>query len=144
MQELIGNIVKKVLIGEGEHVLAFITDNGEYIYETGADCCSETWFADIFGTNTLVGNKVLSVEEISINVLDEYNSDDGRCRQYYDKVYGYKIATTKGYCDVIFRNSSNRYYEYYGGWIEKLYRPTNYLTTHGHNFTEITEDWSAQ
>ena len=140
MKELVGNTVKKVLINEGEHVLAFITDNEEYIYEAGADCCSETWFADILGTNILIGNEVLSVEEISIDVLDDYNAEDGRCRQDYDKVYGYKITTTKGYCDVIFRNSSNGYY---GGWIEKLGRPTNYVTTCGYNFIEITEDWSA-
>jgi len=140
MKELVSNTVKKVLISEGESVLAFITDNEEYIYETEEECCSNTWFADVLGTNFLIGNKVLSVEEISINVLDEYNINDGRCRQEYDQVYGYKITTTKGYCDVIFRNSSNGSY---GGWIKKLESPTNYLTTCGYNFIEITEDWSA-
>lgn len=140
MKELVSNTVKKVLISEGEQVLAFITDNEEYIYEVREECCSNTWFADILGTNILIGNEVLSVEEIPINVLDEYNVNDGRCRQDYDQVYGYKITTTKGYCDVIFRNSSNGSY---GGSIEKLESPTNYLTTCGYNFIEITEDWSA-
>ena len=63
-----------------------------------------------------------------------YNVDDGRCRQEYDAAYGWKIATNKGYADIVFRNSSNGYY---GGEINLMQTPSVAATI------AISDDWQA-
>jgi len=47
MKELVGKTVKELYVNEDQSLLKFVTDQGEVIYQTEADCCSETWFADI-------------------------------------------------------------------------------------------------
>lgn len=73
------------------------------------DCCSQSWFADLVGVEALLGATVLDVEQISMDHFG-YDVEDGRGRQECDPAYGFKILTTKGWCDVVFRNSSNGYY----------------------------------
>jgi hypothetical protein len=75
------------------------------VYETEADCCSETWWADVTGFDALVGGTVLSAEEIALP-----EPEDDRGRQEYDQAYGLKVTTNKGVCDMVYRNSSNGYY----------------------------------
>lgn len=131
MKELIGKKILGLRISEDQTELAFDTDQGEIAYQTYGDCCSETWFADITGVNALIGGTVSVAEEVD---MDGYNVDDGRCRQDYDSAYGWKIATNKGYADIVFRNSSNGYY---GGWIDLMLNPSSYSTI------AITDDWQA-
>jgi hypothetical protein len=97
------------------------------------DCCSESWFADVAGVDALIDREVTAVEEIPLP--DWVNVDDGRGRQEEDKAYGYRITTTHGYCDVVFRNSSNGYY---GGWMTITEEASS--TEEG---VEIREDWHA-
>lgn len=133
MKELVGKRVKALYIDECESTLAFATDAGIVSYETYGDCCSQTWFADIVGVNALIGGVVSSVEDMD---LGGYNVDDGRCRQEYDSVYGYKIITDKGYVDIVFRNSSNGYY---GGSCDYTHRLPDLA-----NMKPITDDWRAE
>lgn len=131
MKELMGKTIEAIFVGEGEHEITFKTDTGYLTYIADGDCCSETWFADILGVSALIGGTVTSVEEAEI----VHDDDGSRTRQEYDKVYGFKITTNKGYADIAFRNSSNGYY---GGWIDGV--------THdapSTNAQPITEDWSA-
>lgn len=107
MKELIGKKVTGLRINDDQAILAFDTDQGVVAYETWASCCSETWFADITGVNALLGG---TVREATYVNMDDYNVDDGRCRQYLDEAYGVKLTTDKGYADIVFRNSSNGYY----------------------------------
>lgn len=130
MNELINKIIRKIeLDSENQHYLRFTTNEGIFIYETEGDCCSESWFADIIGVQNLLNSKIISVELVEREAIDNdsgytryapknYNVNDGRGRQDYDSVYAYKFITNKGYSDIIFRNSSNGYY---GGWL-------NYIT----------------
>lgn len=131
MKELIGKTVNKLTINDGETILAFCTSEGVIAYETWGDCCSDTWFSDITGVDALLGAVVVNTEELNV---DGYNTEDGRCRQDYDKVYGHKLITNKGWVDIVFRNSSNGYY---GGSIELLTRKLK------DDMKEITEDWTA-
>lgn len=81
------------------------------IYICEGDCCSETWFADIIGVQSLLQQEVIDVAEMSTEKsLSNYNINDGRGRQEYDEVYGYRLMTRLGTCDFVFRNSSNGYY----------------------------------
>lgn len=108
MKQLIGTKIEKIeLSKDGQYYLQFTTDKGIRLFGTEGDCCSESWFADIIGTNNLLGATVAAVEEVE---MPNYNTEDGRCRQEVDSVYGYKLTTSKGYADIIFRNSSNGYY----------------------------------
>lgn len=131
MNELIGKKILSVSISHDEHILAFTTNQGVIAYEAEGDCCSESWFADITGVNALIGATVQSVDEVD---LENYDVEDGRSRQEYDQVYGFKLITDKGYADIVFRNSSNGYY---GGQISLYDDPL-------HDYMlEITSDWSS-
>jgi len=135
MDELIGKIVTKISVADQgteypEGVLIFETDSGKMHYVTDADCCSETWFADITGVDALLGVVVKDAVRID---LDE--PKDGRTRQEEDQAYGVKITTERGVCDIVYRNSSNGYY---GGGCS-LAVDYNGAT----NVREITDDWSA-
>lgn len=130
MQELMGHTIRHIYVNGDQHILVFDTDNGKLSYETTADCCSETWFADIIGVPYLLS---ATVQAVSRSVLPEVN--DGRTRQEVDEFYGVSLDTSKGHVDIVFRNSSNGYY---GGNIE--------LCTKGYTnlrLTEILADWGA-
>lgn len=132
MEKLVGKIVSKVFIGEGEHCMAFVTDQGTIAFHVEGDCCSESWFADLVGFRALIGSKIVKHVEIP---LESYNLEDGRGRQEYDDVYGHRLVTELGSADIIFRNSSNGYY---GGWIDD----GSFLDSTA-AMREITEDWMA-
>jgi len=86
------------------------TSGGEVIaIDLYADCCSETWFANI--ENTISG-PVVAIEELDVSGHDV---NDGRGRQDEDTAYGFRIVGEVGAVDVIYRNSSNGYY---GGWMQ--------------------------
>lgn len=151
MKELIGRTIRRVLVESGtQDYLRFETDEGEVLYYADADCCSESWFADVTGVEALIGQRVLDVEEIP---EEEVDKDDERNRQEYTVVYGFKILTARGRSTIAFRNSSNGYY---GGWIhtvlplpaggyekQRAERHVKYLTETPRAFTEITEDYAA-
>lgn len=132
MKKLIGKTITGLFVDEHQINLVFTHPNNEQTrYETYADCCSETWFADITGVSALLGSTVLEVEN-----MDLPETEDGRTRQECDQFYGVKLKTTKGYVDIIYRNSSNGYY---GGSI--IYESG--MLPEEHQLSAITEDWSA-
>lgn len=135
MKELLDKYIGKVFVSKGEVYIKFVAnwhDETIAIYETDADCCSETWFADIIGVDALLGERVVGIE-----VMDDWSPDDNRTRQESDTAYGYKLKTKKGITDIIFRNSSNGYY---GGGID-LWEGA--VEPEGVEWVEITKDWSA-
>ncbi len=134
VKELIGRKVVAVFVSEGEGCLKFETNKGDVFYEGYGGCCSETWFSDIIGLHSLLGNLVCAVDKAE---LSDYNEEDGRGRQKWDSVYGFKITSTGGYTDIVFRNSSNGYY---GGNAEFCKS-----VPHGIKFIKIeSDDWYAQ
>jgi hypothetical protein len=134
MKELIGKTINSVLIDKNEQtVLQFNTSDGPIVYVAFGDCCSYTWFADITGFTSLVGQTVLSVDEVELPQPED--GKDERNRDEYDQVYGYNLKTTGGHAHIVYRNSSNGYY---GGWLglrDEIPDSTEMV--------QITDDYSA-
>jgi hypothetical protein len=136
MKELLQEMVDRVYVSKGEEYIKFVREwyNGHKtlaIYGTEGDCCSETWFADIVGLDSLLHHEIVAIE-----VIPYWEPEDNRTRQDSDKAYGYKLRTGSGITDIIFRNSSNGYY---GGDIF-LYKGEKEPDV---EWVEITKDWSA-
>src|SRR5947209_1085263 len=116
MKDLIGKIIKKILVSDNDEILVFDTSDGMIAYETEGDCCSSTWFESITGVEALIGQVVTEQETIEMPVpaSREYKGD-----HYVDELqdYGEKLKTAKGVIDIVYRNSSNGYY---GGNINRL------------------------
>jgi hypothetical protein len=133
MIELVGHKIIRVDIAEGENAIRFSTNAESLIYQTYGDCCSETWFSEILGLDSLINHTVSGVEALTMPVYD-----DGNGRQEYDQFYGYRIDTEVGSCTIAFRNSSNGYY---GGSCE-----LETITRNGNNVwydvSHLT-DWTA-
>jgi hypothetical protein len=141
MKELIGQWIEAIIIDDNNECLQFITKDGETItYKVYGDCCSHSWFNDILGVDNLLPSLILDVQEISLEEigLDFSQEIAEKVCHISDppwqltQIYGYKIITTRGICDIIFRNESNGYY---GGWC----RITSSKLETG---KLITEDWS--
>ena len=133
-ESLAGFKVTALSVSEDEGTL-YLQGDGLYVQvNTEGDCCSETWFADITGVENLVGRHIASFE--LVEMPESYNVDDGRTRQESDEAYGIKITTDAGYCDIVYRNSSNGYY---GGSVS-LSIHEGAAPTNAH---PITDDWSA-
>lgn len=132
MNELKGKTISRVLIAPDQGEIVFDTTDGPISFGVEGDCCSESWFSDIYNGDALLGT-VASAEEIE---MPDYNVEDGRTRQDVDSVYGYRITTDKGAATIAFRNSSNGYY---GGYLKHPRvgspAPETYL--------EIKGDWKA-
>ena len=130
MNKLIGKTVAGLRVNEDQSILAFDHPDGTSTsYVTIAECCSETWFADITGVAALLGGKVLNAEAVDLPTVD-----DQRTRQEEDQFYGVKLRTDKGWADIVYRNSSNGYY---GGEIGL------YNGALPESMTAITDDWQA-
>ena len=122
-----GKTIKNIYIDSRENpeTLTFETTEGELIsFETEGDCCSHCWFADFFNIQALINEEVLGSYEIELEDYD-YNTDDGRCTQSEDGIYGYKIYTKKGTAVLSFRDSSNGWY---GGWINQTTDHSRYYS----------------
>lgn len=131
LDALTGKQIIGIDVSDNEESLRFRCAEGNVVWETYGDCCSQSWWADGFQLNSLRGGAVRSVGTIEI----PGPVDDSRSRQEYDSVYGIEIVTHQGKAQLVFRNSSNGYY---GGWCG--------LGTDDdrHEWREITgNDWSA-
>jgi hypothetical protein len=132
---LLGNRVKTILVSPDQEELVFRLHNGcDVVLITTADCCSETWFADIIGVSSLLNEFITGV-----NILPDTDPEDDRSRQCYDTAYGFTLSTQKGVTTIAYRNSSNGYY---GGDCIALVTE-NYDRDNLRGFKQITEDWSA-
>lgn len=142
MKELLETRIERVYVSDSQEHIVFVHWVGPppevTAYQTEADCCSETWFADIIGLHNLLGQTVTGVRVLQVEIPE----DDNRSRQDYDEAYGYRLTTAKGDCDFIFRNSSNGYY---GGSLE-LVKPERLESVMDgkREFQQLTEnEWQA-
>lgn len=99
-----------------------------------ADCCSETWLADVVGLDALLGSEI--VEVVAIDLPEGHLTDPSRTRQDEDRVMGWEFRTAKGVCTIAVRNSSNGYY---GGSVED----GQWCSDPPTDATKITEDYSG-
>jgi len=135
MEKLIGNKIIDIQIAAEEHYLKFVTEQGEFIYGTEGDCCSETWFSEILNVDFLINHTVSEIENL---YLPEPAVPDPHGRQESDCFYGIKINTDAGTATIVFRNSSNGYY---GGSYDLMKVPV----PQEYPFRSIKEcsDWTA-
>ena len=98
---LIGQVVTSLWVDREEERIAIVTDKAVYLFATYAECCSETWFADILGYDALIGATIVAAELKDIEGVDQ-----SRTRQEEDVAYGYTLVTSQGRVDLVFRNSS--------------------------------------
>ena len=145
MKELIGKQVKGIRVNTNATLLAFNVggynvahgDPKWITYQTESGCCSECWFQELIGVRSLIGWAVISADEI-----DSVYAPG--TRQHHDRIYGVKITTSQGVCDVGFRTSSHN--GQYGGEIsrrtsfamDEIIEMADLLT-----WTDITNDWEA-
>lgn len=140
---LVGETIVGIYVSKCQHNLYFQTARQPNViqWETQADCCSETWFADIYNVKAILNTPILEVS--SIRLPEELTEQDIRHRQdpYCDQFYGHNIKTAKGTATIVYRNSSNGYY---GGWHQELKSELSLIPP----LEKITaihqqEDWSA-
>lgn len=138
LDDMVGRRVAELWMSPGEEALAFVFDDGSsMLWSTTADCCSETWFADIVGPEALGMGPIALVESVDMDAIG-YNVADGRSRQSEDSAYGYKITTFGGgVCDIVLRNSSNGYYG--GKMVVGGEADSDALA----GWTRVTEDFGA-
>lgn len=130
---LTGRTVTGLSVGPDEAFLVFHLDDffvPNVVWDTDADCCSETWFADVINLAALLNHPVLSVTQEFID-----DPDCTRSRQEHDVVGAITITTLAGDCRVEWRNSSNGYY---GGSVCRLAAPSD-----PSGCVPITHDWRA-
>lgn len=129
-----GRTVTALWVSPDEGELHIVCGHDALTMPTEGDCCSESWWADAIGVKQLIGAEVTGAAEIDMPAIP---AGDTRTRQESDEAYGFRVTTTRGVCDLIFRNSSNGYY---GGWASYHWHEA-YTVPDG--YREITEDWSA-
>ena len=110
MKELVGRkILSYKLENEGDE-LTFFTDKGKIVYNTYGDCCSVSWFSDVYNFDALLGQVVNEVVERQKWSDEETKKAEAQGNYDVLSLYGYLIKTDKGTCDIEFRNDSNGYY----------------------------------
>lgn len=119
---LVGKTITDMKIAEDRQAMLFVTDAGDCVCNTDADCCSYTWIEHVELPALGFPAKVLSVEDIQMpeGAVSEFRKDTDSV-----SYYGCKIATDRGEIVIDFRNDSNGYYGgslswpdadyYYGG-----------------------------
>ena len=127
LEALIGHTITAIWMEtNGSRAIFEIDDGDRMAFITEGDCCSSSWFNDVIGLPYLLGT-VQDVEQVPMT----HHPDSTEDTQV--DIYGYKITTDLGTCEIIYRNENNGYY---GGWCEK-----NNNTSLG-DATQIFADWS--
>ncbi len=134
LREFVGSTPTAMWVSPDEHELHVVCGASALVMPTEGACCSECWWADAIGVKQLFGHEVVSAEEIDMPQPANVND---RTRQEEDLVYGFRVRTTDGVCDLIFRNSSNGYY----GGEATFHWAQEYEVPEG--FRQIVGDWSA-
>lgn len=136
-----GEVVTGIFLNKvkDEEMLYLATDRGGgFLFEFFAECCSETWVADIIGVDNLVNKVGQFIREVTTaEGISMPDPCDGRSRQESDEVFGLRFRTSQGTCEIIFRNSSNGYY---GGSYSFKKLDTALDVT---GWKEITEDFQG-
>jgi hypothetical protein len=135
LKSMVGLVVTNLYVSKDAETLTLETDAGRvFHWEVEGDCCSVSWFNDVMGVSALIWKVITKVE--GTGGPDDYVCEEGRHEDECIQVYGYRITTLGGYCDIVFRNASNGYY---GGWMTPVEGKSV-----PRDATEITEDdWTA-
>lgn len=109
--EIVGKQVLGVAKGEGDWELAFVTNEGAYVYHAYGDCCNYVWFNHVDAPEVFLNATVTELDSHGFEVLEE--SDWSVLEHWF-----IKVKTTLGYCNIELRNDHNGYYGGYVDFIE--------------------------
>ena len=102
-----GKAYSRIMVSD--YQMALQHESGWILLDTEAECCSDTWFAEVIKAKDIMGKTIKQVEELRLHECEV--KDDGRGSQDVDLIYGYKLRAEDGsFCLITFRNSSNGYY----------------------------------
>lgn len=113
-KEIFGQNLEGVYFSADGSYMKIQTDKGAFCFDTEGDCCSHTYYHEIYGNPE--GN-ILELEETGD--LKEMGPDDPDKDAECIQQYGINIRTTKGVFTVVYRNSSNGYYGGSSSWIDR-------------------------
>lgn len=108
----------QVEINKAKDALRFdCADGSKFSMYVEADCCSSSWIENIDGVDRLMNAEIVEIDGVKMDEISEYYRGDSEYRREDDhhehdvlKFYSMKIKTTKGMCEIEYRNSSNGYY----------------------------------
>lgn len=113
---------------DGDYII-FFCDKDSVMFEAEADCCSKSYIYEINGRLALTGEPVKEVLSKDLGSGDIKTEDENDCVQSYCIT----LVTSKGRCDIVFRNESNGYY---GGSLEQVKSNDDGRTWTSRNFKE--------
>jgi hypothetical protein len=116
------NVLEKIAITSDK--LGLKLGDKWLVIPVGGDCCSSSYYNDLFMLGNIIGKKIVSIEEISLEG-DKYKDKklDYDLIQYYGLKFNAEdteseFGTVSNNMVVSFRNESNGYY---GGYIDTVY-----------------------
>lgn len=104
----VGKKIEQALIDEDHYTMYWKVDGKWYKLDAMGDCCSHSWFHHCDGGDVLQDAELSSFEDVSQDPAPEEEAEYECLR-----INMLKFKTSKGYCTIEFRNSSNGYYS---GW----------------------------
>lgn len=135
MDKLIGEIIQAVIVFSDYHDhIQFVTHAGPIAYGAFGDCCSSSFFSDIFGVDKILNKKITEVKNIDLEPGEAPSR--GASEDDNEAIYGIRIFAGDDACTIIFRNHSNGYY---GGYIMDSQPMVSTETKQW----DIKKDWSA-
>lgn len=102
MDIMLGKTIRR--IEYGDHFIVFFTYSEAYLLEHRQSCCEEVYLENICGDLSCLLDCPLEIAECQEEEeeLDEYGLVGSTA---------YKLATSKGYVEIVFTGTSNGYYE---------------------------------
>lgn len=105
MEELLNKVVKRVFKNDDNDFIVFEFEEGFAAYNIEGGCCSSSYIQSINNLQGIIGNPIIEIsakENVSASVVIDEDS--------HIDYWGYSITSTKGICDIEFRDESNGYY----------------------------------
>jgi hypothetical protein len=106
----VGKKIEKALIDSEHYTMYWKVDGKWYKLDAMGDCCSHSWYEHCDGGDALQDAEITSFEDVSQDPSPEEEGEYECLR-----INMLKFRTSKGYCTIEFRNSSNGYYS---GWTD--------------------------
>jgi len=105
MIELFGKTIQKIYMDSEKNYIVFCgwTQQDVWPYRVTGGCCSSSQFDDLLDFQVLIGNEIIGIEK---RLYEDTHSTSETI-----KTYGYMLKTIKGQAEIVFRNTSNGYYD---------------------------------
>jgi len=120
-KDFVGQTIEKVLRHQSNGSLLFRINQKWYLAEAVGECCSSSWFEHC--DNAEAFDNAIFQEYFD---FDQGSFEDNADYSNSIRINMLKFKTSKGYCTIEFRNSSNGYYSGYVVFTEMDFQPEDY------------------